>query len=116
MENRAEVVAEYFELRVLLNKANLKKNETTEVDFQIIKNQGIYYLVAFLKGAAKPAHLNLCYLDRVRWAESNVTRFTFLEEFCRNFLNANFRSTPGIDHKELCSNLKKELQGLGIPN
>lgn len=37
MENRTEVIKEYFELRLLLNRANQKSNQKTELDFEIRK-------------------------------------------------------------------------------
>ena len=106
MENRSEIVREYFELIVFLNRSNKTANTKTNLDFEITRIEDYDYCRCYLKGVNKPVFLRLCKRREPKpWIPSLTTRFAFTEDFCAKFLNNN------QSNLEL---LVKELRSLGL--
>lgn len=118
MENREKISADYFELRVLLNRTNLVRNQKTEVQFIIIKKTASdYSLMATLSGLTNPKFMELCEMSTEKyWMPSGYSGLIYLETFCAEFLQRNlgFKSSKD-DINKVAQNLKTELQTLGIP-
>ena len=90
MQNRTEVVKEYFELMVLLNQANQKSNQKTEMVFDIRtvgRRQIRYKLVALIKGS-QTSFIALCdFSEKKYWAVPKDSRFFYLGSFLAYELN-----------------------------
>jgi hypothetical protein len=117
MENRDKLVSEYFELIVLLNKANPGKNQKTEIDFRIEKKDfNTLRLVAFLQGSDQAAYFELCSkAGNRRWRPSDFTGLLNLEKHCANFVRKNSSDNmTSAEMRSLSSGLKNELRSLGI--
>ena len=109
MENRSDIVRELYELRLFLNKANLKANQKTELKFEIrksidpkIKNE----FVCYLTGASNPIFITLSYQKIAGWKGASLSSFYHLEKICTELLN----------NKESAESIQKTLTSLGIEN
>ena len=89
MENRSEIVREYFEIIVYLNQSNTSKNKRTEIAFEIRKVANIEEFGCYLKSIKNSNFLVLCKKTKGFWQSTNNTRFIFLEDYCRDSLNHN---------------------------
>lgn len=118
MENRESVLADYFKLRLLLNRTNLVRDQRTEIDFEAHQTKPFEYkLVATLKGLKNPRHLELCRRSQARrWESSEYSGLIYLEDFCVTFLKKSLGQDFTYDDIRIAVDLlKKELQNLGIP-
>lgn len=117
MENRANIASDYFKLRLMLNKTNLRTNEKTEIEFVILGGGKLaFVLVATLVGINKPKSLELCKVNQIGfWKSSGFAGLPDLEDFCANFLNKNMLSQSTLQElKEVSLALRDQLQNLGI--
>ena len=117
MENRENVVAEYFQLRVLLNKTNLRKDEKTEVVFLLRHNQeGDVCLVAALAKISPSKAIEICGKPRNgSWRGSEYSGLFYLEDYCAKFLNSGASAKSEASEIEiLILDLDKNLRNLGI--
>ena len=106
MENRSEVVREYFDLIVYLNQSNVSRNKKTEITFEIRKTANIEEFGCYLRGVKNPNLLVLCKKTRGLWQSANNTKFIFLEDFCSGYLDL---------HGHLAVDLiSKNLRSLGL--
>lgn len=88
MKNRSDIIREYFDLIVYLNRSNAAKNEKTEIVFEIRRSANSKSFGCYLKGANNPTFLVLCkQTTSSHWKISNHTNFFVLEEYCMNLLN-----------------------------
>ena len=116
MENREKVVADYFELRVRLNRANHKANEKTEVDFRIMRHGSRVSLLAGIKRKSNAPSLELCNRDELgRWKSSSYTGLIHLEDFFANSLNRRTSAKTNIESLvDAVEQIQHELRSLGI--
>ena len=90
MQNRSQIIQDFFDLVIYLNRGNTKANTKTELVFDIRSNAEFLDFGCYLKVIKSPHFLILCRkkADK-RWASSGFTRFIHLEDYCRNQLNLN---------------------------
>lgn len=113
MEERAHIVKELFELRIYLNKSNVKVNQKTELKFEINKKlNGTYEFICFVNSAKKFPYIVLSYKIKQFWSKLDLNRFPYLEEFCTYELNKNEALLK--DQKKLANYIQKRLFDLGI--
>lgn len=117
MENREQVVADYFKLRVLLNRSNSKSNQKTEIDFIVHQNEpGKFVLFAALTGVQNAKMIEICHRTaRLGWEGSGYSGLFACEDFCTSFLKKG--TNPGAtinDFKALTAHLMRDLRSLGI--
>ena len=118
MENRELVVAEYFKLKLLLNRTNLVRDQKTEVIFEFIqKGEYDFGLIATLSGIYNPKHIELCATMGARgWRPSEYSGLYDLEEACATYLNEKKTNIANIEsHQAAAKRLHVELGKLGIP-
>ena len=121
MENRKEVIQEYFKLRVFLNKANLKSNEKTELDFEVrrIPKSKNYLFVAYLKGASNQVFISLCQNNTLNhWSSETRPGFYNLAKYCANELNVKQLQLGSADLEQskltLVDYVRIRLSSLGL--
>ena len=117
MENRENIVADYFKLRTLLNRTNFKSNEKTDIEFTLRRRApDNFYFAAELKGIRNPNKIELCQKNgRNLWQPSNHSGLFHLEEFCANFFRKNISDNPtDSEMKSTALHLHNELRSLGI--
>ena len=117
MDNRENIVAEYFQLRMLLNKTNLKKDEKTEIEFLLRHDQRDFWVVASLKKTSPSKTIEICRKkSNGRWARSECTGLFNLEDYCAETLNKCTPANPKASEMEvLITDLNKALSNLGVP-
>lgn len=111
------VLADYFKLRILLNRTNLIRDEKTEVEFRVlIKGASDGSLMATLIGVSDPKYIELCKIgSRGSWVPAGYSGLGYLEDFCVSFLRKGTQvGSSGKEFQEILVKLKKELQSLGI--
>lgn len=123
MENRTELVREYFRLMVLLNRSNDLPNEKTQIYFKILRsNKDLIELTVTTRKTADSRYITLC-LWRLgkRWIPSAYTGLTFLEKFCADELNfsvkkqkTEFRSVSNIQLSSMASDVQEKLRDLAL--
>ena len=90
MENRSDVVREYFDLIRYLNRSNKTLNEKTELVFNISQAEKGKKFGCYLKGKQNNLFLILCLKPKgKRWQSSGYTYFSNFEDYCKKFLNKN---------------------------
>lgn len=90
MENRSEVVREYFDLIRYLNRSNKALNEKTELVFNISQAEKGKKFGCYLKGKNNNLFLILCLKPEGKsWKSSGYTYFNNFEDYCKDFLNDN---------------------------
>jgi hypothetical protein len=128
MQNRNDVIKDYLDFCVFLNRGNRKENESTEVSFEIEANRKrIFYEYSFYAlviGSSASQKIILCSKGaRVLWQPAGFTRFSYLEEYVSDFLNKKFgelrfhTSRIPVDSrilKHIAKDCEAELAGLGI--
>ncbi len=120
MENRTEVIKEYFELRLLLNRANQKSNQKTELDFEIRKLSNLeFHFIAFAKGHLPKAFLSICHTnDYIKWLTPDQSRFHYLGKYCADELNKKQSQLNNINleqsKKFLVDHVRIRLRSLGF--
>ncbi len=120
MENRNSIVNEFFQLRVLLNRANKKPNQRTELTFKIrsLPNKQFQF-GTHLEGEG--AFLELCIRDKkTTWERSGSSKFRLLEDFCARQLNeceknlqiTSLRNLTEVDALNICGFVLDRLRNL----
>ena len=118
MENRELIMADYFKLRLLLNRTNLVRDQKTEIVFEALKKGALdYRLIATLKGVRNPKHIELCKTtSRQSWLSSDFSGLFALEEFCASYLRRRLQTQSSFETVQTTvRNLQTELRNLGIP-
>ncbi len=115
MENRSQIVKEFFELIIYLNRANPKSNSKTELVFDIktnTYNSKILEFGCYLRGIESPQFLVLSkkHLNK-RWISSGYTRFINIEDYCRDQLNIYGTET---NKTILMSKIITKLRSFGV--
>lgn len=82
MESNGVIRTQYNQLVVRLNKGNKLENESTKAEFWIEKDD---FLKLFL-GLTKDQKSFLCFKQKDRWQESEVTGYDELEKFLVNHM------------------------------
>jgi hypothetical protein len=83
---RSEIVQEYFQLIVLLNRTNKLPDEKTKLHFTIIKKKDEELLFAYLIHPG-PKQL-LCHKSgKYKWVSSGFTQQIYFERYCAEFLD-----------------------------
>lgn len=114
MENRSQIVQEFFELIVYLNKGNTKANTKTELIFDIrpsLKEKSELEFIVYLKGIKNPKSLVFCKKrGKQLWITANFTKFIDIEDFCCAQLNID----SNLDKNTLIKNIILKLKSFGI--
>lgn len=112
MENRSEVVREFFDLIVYLNKANPSANLKTDIVFDIRKSaNGVEEFGCYLSGIQNPTFLVLCTKPKSYWRPSVYTKYLRLEDFFCEKLNFHkVESNKTIVLRKII----EELRSLGL--
>ena len=113
MHNREQIIKEYFQLRILLNRSNNLANQKTEMVFEIQSrpNQE-FVLVAKLKSDVIRGGLILAKKPKLKnWSAFGFTGLDSLEEYCSDLLMEVFDEFELLKSQE---KLNQELRGLGI--
>ena len=124
MENRSEIVSELFELRVLLNKANLVANQKSELIFDLVESKSYSkskQFICLLKGVNNSSFVVLAeQMGTTAWREPSISRFYYLEGFCASELE-RIQTTVGLKMKSyhklrdtLLNHMNNQLRSLGI--
>lgn len=117
MENRDAVLADYFNLRLILNRTNLVRNQKTEIVLQALRKGAFEYrLIATLAGVSNPKYLELCKTNAFsRWEASEHSGLFWLEEFCASYLEASVGTSDSLEEIVTATKqLHNELRSLGI--
>lgn len=117
MENRELVLADYFKLRLLLNRTNPVRDQKTEIVFEVLKNgDSDYRLIATLRGVKDPRYIELCKKSMLKpWRPSGFSGLFSLEEFCTSYLHRHLQDINSFEATRiLVQELQAELRSLGI--
>jgi hypothetical protein len=103
MENREHVIADYFKLRLMLNRTTPIRNQSTEIEFLILKKNLGHSLIATLSGVRAPKHIELCNQHgRGRWKAAEYSGLNYLENYCAIFLRNNLSDNPSRKETDAC--------------
>ncbi len=117
MKNRAELVQEFMQLKVQLDRTNPKPNMKTELKFSFRKSGEVLQLIAQTLEIGN--FFVLCVKQKDQdWADAGSAGFSNLKEFCIDWLDQNAKnknlSDPNIA-KEVAEELRRILTTLFIP-
>ena len=88
MNERQQLVSEYFKLYVLLNKANRYRNEKTELSFEFLKQSKNWDFYASLENSTEHVRIKLCEKNfSDHWTASGFSGLHLLEDFVANAIN-----------------------------
>ncbi len=90
MENRKELVQEFWQLKVSLDRTNPKPNMKTELKLSFRQIGGAQVLIAYTLD--RGSFFVLCRKEsRGHWIEAESAGFPEMKEFCASWLNTNAR-------------------------
>ena len=112
MQDRNQIVREYFQLRVFLNRANLAANQQTDLKFIITQTDSDRLeLLATAKANQHSAKLVLAVKNKPGvWEAGGFSKFRVFENFCCENLNISKASDLTVIEK----NLNDALRSLGL--
>lgn len=126
MEKHQRIIAEYFKLYVLLNRANRHRDEKTSLEFRFVEaEENRLVFIAYLKGSSENAKIQLAtWNDKGSWEPAGYSGLHAFEDHIVDVLlegheciGIKLRRRPNEEHlKSLFNLVCKNLRGLGIKN
>jgi hypothetical protein len=113
MQNRTQIIKDFFQLRVFLNRSNQLPNQPSQLKFEI-RSGGArkLELVATMVCHGRRNSLILAQkLPQYTWQSSGFSTFVHLEDFCSESLN---RYPEDTKVEVLETKLWEELRNLGV--
>lgn len=94
MQNRKEIIREFFEIKPYLDRANKLKNEKTTLKLlvRLPKPGQPLQLIAYVTDAPDGPFILLCEVFRKKWKPVEMGGFQNLKEFCANELNISMKN------------------------
>ena len=123
MNERSQIVQEYFELMVLLNRSNTYANQNTEIHFLIVRqSRDQFVLSASINQNFRNGFLMLCLWEHGSiWEEAGYSGLFNLERYCASELNRAVKhqnlEAETITPKEfnsLAEEIQKKLKSLAL--